>query len=849
MTLRSRMDFNFPTRARPLTQFVLPHEVGVARSRWSLLKRYVQVGMQPQGKALMALLALCLGFASLTSGQEDIVPQPRSDSATLPNDRADSIPAAGALPAPPADAPAKTRPGEVHGEPGVVESPAITATLYIVEADWSKSPSARLVEDDLREAFKDLKLTPEQRENLLKAAPEILFATEIVPQYTEAHASYLLRWLRQHGLVKAVLSSVEEKYVAPGDTSPDPGTEVAAGESERPRTSRVQRRLEILDQEQLLPQKLRDSASDGPFISRSNVQQWLIVWEPAEGSHTIGVHSSTVIFEQRRGETKPRNLGSRRPKEAYFDLPEGFVAIVGTETVFDSSLAHRKGATPAAKAVQGVSPAAPGVIGVLVIGRTAPSLDGLAAEFTVPDRIGTVKHERSHPIDQESARSPSPPRRQPASAAPRAPAELARFAGTWRVTEVVSPAEGTPSPDDDFELRIAGDTFSLEGASVRGAGTLQVDPARTPPTFKFVFLKDNVPTGGHLAGTYGFPLDGTLWLSMPDTSVRPGAGEQPHKILKLAKIPEHLDPRRPGRLVAGSGGGTARPSVTYKFEGSAIAELRTQYEAKEREARRLAERVRTASDADPATTGLKNELISAVYRAFALRQQLNRVELKQLEERLARSRRAIEARETNRDQIVKRRVNDLLNPDLNWNDWKTSADTTGTSGSPNVGDPEDRDTDSGSTTSSETQRAVFESEYRAFEAEWQIVMLEDAGKVTATPPGTKNRITVKDGVMEGGRISLKPTARPRQLDLSFNNGPGNEIKSIRGIYEWVDQGSDGNGPARLRIRIPHPDLSETENRPVDFEQAGNFRTILLERVGDVPANAPATQARPEAQPQ
>lgn len=94
-----------------------------------------------------------------------------------------------------------------------------------------------------------------------------------------------------------------------------------------------------------------------------------------------------------------------------------------------------------------------------------------------------------------------------------------------------------------------------------------------------------------------------------------------------------------------------------------IAQLRTDYEAANKQAHDLAESLRQTPDA-----AKKSELRAAVKRAFTLRQSLLRAELQEMQARLEKTQQSLDMRDRMADQIVDRRVEDLLNPDLDWND-------------------------------------------------------------------------------------------------------------------------------------------------------------------------------------
>ncbi|MFO1006553.1 MAG: hypothetical protein U0929_11375 [Planctomycetaceae bacterium] len=96
-----------------------------------------------------------------------------------------------------------------------------------------------------------------------------------------------------------------------------------------------------------------------------------------------------------------------------------------------------------------------------------------------------------------------------------------------------------------------------------------------------------------------------------------------------------------------------------------LAQLRKDYDAAEGEAQRLAGQLRR-----PGSTASKEELRQTVERAFKLRQSLLRAELGEMLDRLAKTQHSIDLRDRITDQIVTRRVEELLNPQLEWDESK-----------------------------------------------------------------------------------------------------------------------------------------------------------------------------------
>jgi len=110
-------------------------------------------------------------------------------------------------------------------------------------------------------------------------------------------------------------------------------------------------------------------------------------------------------------------------------------------------------------------------------------------------------------------------------------------------------------------------------------------------------------------------------------------------------------------------GGKAEPATDTASSAIAakIAELRTDYETANKQARDLDESFRQTPDA-----AKKAKLRTAVQRAFTLRQSLLRAELLEMQTRLLQTQQSLDMRERIADQIVDRRVDNLLNPQLKW---------------------------------------------------------------------------------------------------------------------------------------------------------------------------------------
>lgn len=117
------------------------------------------------------------------------------------------------------------------------------------------------------------------------------------------------------------------------------------------------------------------------------------------------------------------------------------------------------------------------------------------------------------------------------------------------------------------------------------------------------------------------------------------------------------------------GEGTTTSSTTPAAH-PAIPDLKGRYTAQDEAAAAIAREIRDLRSAPEAhklrIEELTQKLRRAVADAFGARQQLQQAEAAQLQERIASIRKDLQTRQKLSDQIIDRRVQDLLNPDLQW---------------------------------------------------------------------------------------------------------------------------------------------------------------------------------------
>jgi hypothetical protein len=137
------------------------------------------------------------------------------------------------------------------------------------------------------------------------------------------------------------------------------------------------------------------------------------------------------------------------------------------------------------------------------------------------------------------------------------------------------------------------------------------------------------------------------------------------RIAEIEVLVERLE-APPGQNSAATGAGTSR------FRPRSESEGRAEFERLDLEAAQAAAEYHQATEGadDPNSEEQKEKLRAGlrdrVAAAFAARQALQRAELNELRERFDRIEQQIESRERIRDEIIDRRVDELLNPNLQW---------------------------------------------------------------------------------------------------------------------------------------------------------------------------------------
>jgi hypothetical protein len=128
----------------------------------------------------------------------------------------------------------------------------------------------------------------------------------------------------------------------------------------------------------------------------------------------------------------------------------------------------------------------------------------------------------------------------------------------------------------------------------------------------------------------------------------------------------------------GSGLGSRDVTIHVSTPSETASELRARYEDLERQVSTLAARLRESPGTGQVDRANQHALRNLVQAAFETRQRLQQAEIAGFAQRLRSLQQTVETRERLRDQVVKRRVEELLNPGLKWEEPASPTRTDAT---------------------------------------------------------------------------------------------------------------------------------------------------------------------------
>jgi hypothetical protein len=484
--------------------------------------------------------------------------------------------------------------------PADADKPPFTASLLLVKADWSKSPKAKEIETELREALKGLNVPQEQLDKLPASATEILFPPRVQETYSTQHWQEFLNWLRKNELI---VEKIPFDIVPPKQS----GARVSLGYQE------LRRPYDFLD---LPPLSIENSQ---PFIRWDLAFDWKmqLSGEDRGGDESMAtIINAFSIFETARGEPTKRvkaDLAYRRI--TIRNLSNQEVAVMSGFADPELLAGARRRGFAALVVVQ------PGEF----------SAANEMAHLVLPDRVEDllVGDQREFPFEMGGT-----------LIVEQGGGGFRGRGYTWK--NEPKPASKTPGQHPPAEQSPAAQMISVFHLK-------HIPASSAERILKQIFARARVTIAAE-EGTNRIVVSAAK-KDMDQITELLNSLDQEHVAVEADKA-------------------AAAASVTPPRNMPA-AELAKAYAAKEEQAAHLAGEIRKAAGENanqPALESRKSELRRTVSEAFALRQQLHRAELAELAQRMQHIEQNLQAKSRISDAIITRRVEDLLNPDLRWDE-------------------------------------------------------------------------------------------------------------------------------------------------------------------------------------
>lgn len=511
------------------------------------------------------------------------------------------------------------------GEPVRATSnvPPFSVSLVLVKADWSKVPAAKEIEAELRVALKDASIPQELLDELPGSGPQILFAPELVGIYSAEHLAELLAWLKTKGLVEKI-EPLKAPLLGPDRTD--------KGVPHMPNyITRLVKPLDFID----LPPLPRVETQ--PFVSLTHELTWEVT-SPQQGSSTFYVKRALSAIIKRRG-SEEVSKGSIDDTSCAFALSNDRAAILNAFPAKQDETFREAARKKGFEAVL-----------LVTRGLAAPGHEPLESRLRLPEHVQSLTARKQAQLSWPYARGP---RNRGSS-----PAGTASSGGG-------PPASGLLSGEKS------------EGSA--GGSSRPSRPSDAEPQIKIF----------HLQNAEAAALAGILAQLFPNTKMNVGVDHRTNSLIIngpedelmkveaiLLRLDEAPSPKNvPGKnsLPSSSGAGNVpgkkeSPAQDYQkaelAAGEAAKELRDIEHARATLNRtgpkEYQDRVFGRSEAH--LKELREGVRAKVATAFAARQAMLQSELAEIETRLREVRETIDQRSKISDEIIDRRVNDLLYP-------------------------------------------------------------------------------------------------------------------------------------------------------------------------------------------
>ena len=273
------------------------------------------------------------------------------------------------------------------------------------------------------------------------------------------------------------------------------------------------------------------------------------------------------------------------------------------------------------------------------------------------------------------------------------------------------------------------------------------------------------------------------------------------------------------------------PGIDLRVLREQIVQLRDEYKSADKRAHALAEPLRRSPDATK-----KAELRSAVLSAFLSRQQLLQSELMEMQTRLIQAQASLRNRKRIRSQIVDRRVEDLLNPQLEWEEpgrIDLPSESERPRSATSVPSASEETPSSVATTMPAKSSTVPETNVTELEGEWHQVAYSDA-------EGLSHEIRPYNRTFKGDRSTVAWAGGGHECRIKVNS----DVKTIwyfskdesgsftmdhyelQGdqlvLYDFPSEGTRVTVYERGHVRIP--DVIPTATK----QQVAKWRSAIVE---------------------
>lgn len=485
--------------------------------------------------------------------------------------------------------------------------PPLSAALLLIKADWAQSPHAKTINDDLRAALKDATVPQALIDELPASGPQVLFPPDITLHYSIEHFAELAAWLKKNELIEKEIPFVRT-------TAAPMSNEVPAGNPRAPKLNSVSQ-LDLPSEKFLEFPSL--PKNETPFVTRSGGFFWVI---QAHSSGLIVFQRSIGTIEQARGQkpTPLRVLDSM--SFSSWSNPQQVVVVNAFPTSREQAwrdLARKRGFVPI----------------VIIQYQGAEAKADAPPRLHLPDSVTTIE----------------------ASSGPEWNFDLSRGWSMFR-------GSGPPSS------RTRGGTSS----------TSRQPESKQPESSMHIFPLTHVRAAAAEELIRRLFPDGITIAAESEGNqlVIRAPAQRLDEIKAVLQSIDQVAERRTTKVPSDSPDmlGDAPDDTSADMRGPPSADYRAklqeQYDRLEQEAAEQARKLRALEakgQSAPRDTGLlKAQLRKTVSDAFNVRQTLHQQELADLRRQTQSIEQSIQMRGRTKNQIIDRRVDELLHPEQKW---------------------------------------------------------------------------------------------------------------------------------------------------------------------------------------